>query len=312
MKLTVTPLIEAIERYIAKEDNDLEEQLTAEGYAAVSEAIKTIGLIEEGVTDALNTHTDAFLQVLGDADSVGEFFAKTWAEFADADDLEKTLKQVFSKAFDDLMHECVFDYMLSQDAALAGVDKRITKPAEAFVNGWSGELSRLMKLNTNTQIEGILKRAVDKDQTIDEVEKAIADSGIRQCGYRSRRVAVTEVLRVESYSQLETMRQNPAVYKKIWRHTNVAAEPRQNHIDMDGQTVFKREPFTLIGRDGATYYPQCPRDTLLPAAESINCHCIMEEVKDELVLGMTDEERRALREAAMDAVDQEYEDSAQG
>lgn len=50
---------------------------------------------------------------------------------------------------------------------------------------------------------------------------------------------------------------------------------------MDCQTVLKREPFVLQGRDGGTYYSMYPRDSILSTGESINCHCMMKEVADE-------------------------------
>ena len=83
-----------------------------------------------------------------------------------------------------------------------------------------------MHLNTKDGIEKILLDAQEQNQTIDEVAQAIADSGIRECGYRSRRVAVTEVLRVEEYAHQEARIQNPSCYKKEWVHTG-AAHPRE-------------------------------------------------------------------------------------
>lgn len=308
MRLNVNPLLDAIDHYIAKADSDLEEQLSAEGFAAAASAVKAAGEIEDEVGDALGTHADDFLKKLSDASGLAAFIENVWPDIRDSAELEKALKEIFQKEFEWLMNQCVFDWMISQDPVLAGVDDRITKPAEDFIRGWSGELARLMHLSTNRQIENILLKAQEQGQTISEVETAIAESGIRQYGYRSRRVAVTEVLRVESYSHIESMRQNAACYKKRWIHTDEAKEPRENHIAIHGQEVFKREPFTLPGADGNTYRPQCPRDTGLPASESVNCHCRMEAIQDELILGMTEEERKALREEAMDEIDAIYEE----
>ncbi len=52
---------------------------------------------------------------------------------------------------------------------------------------------------------------------------------------------------MESYSQLEAMIQNPLAYKKRWIHVP-SSNPRENHIAMDGQEVFKREAFVLNGK----------------------------------------------------------------
>lgn len=62
----------------------------------------------------------------------------------------------------------------------------------------------------------------------------------------------------------------------------------------------------MKGKNGETYRPKVPRDTCLPAEESINCHCVMEAVKDDSALGMSKEELARLREQALDEVDAEW------
>lgn len=62
----------------------------------------------------------------------------------------------------------------------------------------------------------------------------------------------------------------------------------------------------MKGKNGETYRPKVPRDTCLPAEESINCHCVMEAVKDDRALGMSKEELARLREQALDEVDAEW------
>lgn len=307
MKYDVSPLIDAIDRCIAKEDEDLEATLTAEGFAAAKKAVDAISKLEDSITDALSEDADKFLDGILEVENVREFLENVWPDIKDTEELTETLRKIFREQFDDLLRSFTYEWMLAENPVLAGVDDRITNPAEDFIYGWSGELARLMNLSTKDHMERILLKAQKESMTIEEVSDAIADSGIRQCGYRSRRVAITEVLRVESYSQLEGMIQNPLCYKKCWVHTNEAKVPRENHIAIDGQEVFKREAFTLVGADGITYYPQCPRDTSLPAAESIHCHCRMETIKDDNALGMTDEELKELRKKTMDEIDAEYE-----
>ena len=102
------------------------------------------------------------------------------------------------------------------------------------------------------------------------------------------------------------MIQNPLAHKKKWKHV-MSAHPRENHMAMDGQEVFKREMFTLTGKNGATYMVLCPRDTSLPVEETANCHCLMEIIADENALGMTAEERAAARKKYMDEVNAEYD-----
>lgn len=307
MKLNVTPLLEAIEQYIAKADNDLENQLNEEGYVEAGVAVSHMGAIEDGVTAAVENNVDEVLARLQSASGVDDFIENVWPEISNSDEMEKALYDLFYQQFDELLRRFTKQWIISADAELGEVvDDRITRPAEAFIKGWSQQLADIMHLNTKDGIEKILLDAQEQNQTIDEVAQAIADSGIRECGYRSRRVAVTEVLRVEEYAHQEARIQNSSCYKKEWVHTG-AAHPRENHVAINGQQVFKREPFTLTGRNGGTYYPMCPRDTSLPAEESINCHCTTKDIVDQEILGMSLEDRMALREKYMNEVNAEYD-----
>ena len=300
-------LLQAIERYIAKAESDLKEQLEAEGFVAAGVAVEHIGEIEDAVTDAVHDRVDGVLERLQAALGVSNFISDIWPEVSSEEELVEALRKIFEEQFDGLLHQFTKAWLIAENPDFPEVDDRITKPSVDFIQSWSSQLASLMHLTTNSQIEQILLQADEQKQTIEEVAKAIADSGIRECGYRARRVAVTEGLRVEGYAQQEAMVQNPLCYKKKWIHTGEAKVPRPNHQAIHGQEVFKRETFTLVGKDGKTYHPICPRDTSLPAAESIHCHCRMEAVSDKNAIGMNDEELLELRRKAMDEVDAEWD-----
>lgn len=51
----------------------------------------------------------------------------------------------------------------------------------------------------------------------------------------------------------------------------------------------------------------CPRDICLPASETVNCHCIMRPIRNQEIMGMSVEERRALRKKYMDEVDAKWD-----
>ena len=306
MQLDTKPLIDAINRLIEKADDDLKDSLEAEGYVAASELVKNINKLEDAIDDALDADSLEFLEKIEAATGVTDFITDIWPGIKDADDLEKALREIFRKQFDDMFREFTYQWVLVEDPVLATEVEEITKPAEAFIQGWSGELARIMNLNTKDAMERLLLKAQEKKWSIDELSEAIGNSGIREHGYRSRRVALTESLRVESYAQQESMIQNPLAYKKKWKHV-MSAHPRENHMAMDGQEVFKREMFTLTGKNGATYMVLCPRDTSLPVEETANCHCLMETIADENALGMTAEERAAARKKYMDEVNAEYD-----
>lgn len=306
MKIETRPLLDAIDRYIAKADNDLEDALTAEGYPGAKKAVELAGKLEEAIDEALDADSLEFLERIQAASGVEEFLSDAWPQLHEADDLKKALYEIFRERFEEMLRGFTYEWLLSENPVIAGLDEEITKPAEAFITGWSDELSRIMHLNTKDMMENLLLKAQDKGWSIDELAEAIGDSGIRNHGYRSRTVALTEMLRVESYAQQEGMVQNPLAYKKKWRHV-MSEHPRENHMAMDGQEVFKRESFTLTGKDGGTYYVTCPRDTRLPASETVNCHCLMETIENESAIGMTADEMASMRKQYMDEINEEYD-----
>ena len=60
MQLDTKPLIDAINRLIAKADDDLKESLEAEGYVAASELVKNINKLEDAIDDALDADSLEF------------------------------------------------------------------------------------------------------------------------------------------------------------------------------------------------------------------------------------------------------------
>ncbi len=307
INLEVDGLLDAIDWYIKKADEDLEERLVTEGYAAVAAAVVAVNEIEDALTDALNAHTDDFLERLKSASSLNEFVTNIWPGVQSEKELRDAMEKLLHQQFESLMGECVQQFLIDADEALA-IDKRLTKPAQDFIESWSGQLADLMHLNTNKEIERLLLESQEKARSIEQVADAIADSGIRSPGWRARRVAQTEVLRVESYAQLEYMRQDPSVEEKEWLHTGARKnKPRANHVAMNGKRVKVEEEFELDGADGKKHLPMCPRDICLPASETVNCHCIMRPIRNQEIMGMSVEERRALRKKNMDEVDAKWD-----
>lgn len=294
------PLLKAINAFLAKADNDLEEQLDAEGYALPGETVEAINGLEDAVTIILTAHATDLLDQLEKLDGVIDletFFRDRWPKIKDASNLAQELFDAFYEEFTTFMPHLVEAYVHQTDAELTVGS--MTQRTTAWVKSWSEELSQLMKLDTEEQIEAVLVQGLEKGSGIDEVARAIADSGIRSPGYKARRAALTEVLRAHSYGASEAMVQSPAVSEKMWQHTGAAIVPRPNHLAMDGARVPKKEPFTLVGADGSTYYPMVPRDVNLPASESVNCHCNVQPVVSEDVLGLPLEERQRLQAEAI-------------
>ena len=300
------PLIKAIDAYIQKADDGLADALGAEGYIKPKKTLKYAQDIEDSVAEALLEETDYILAEAEKAVDLETFAADIWPGVKLNDAAKSKLATVFTERLSEFLPEYIGYYIAQTDRGLKLT--QVSKRTLAWVKSWSKDLGEIMQLNSHKEIERILEKGLAEGQGMAEFTRAILDSGIRDEYYKARRVAVTEVLRAHSVAQQEAYMQSPAVSEKMWKHTGeYRNEPRQNHVDMDGQRVPVGEPFELIGADGGTYEPMYPRDTTLPPEESINCHCISQPVVSEEILGLPLEERQRLQQEAIDAMDDEWE-----
>jgi hypothetical protein len=306
MCLECKPLIKAIDAYIRKADDDLADALGAEGYAKPKKTLKYAEDIEDGVAEALLDETEYIIAEAEKSVDLEAFAEDVWPRVKLNDAAKAKLTTVFTESFSEFMPEFVGYYLKQTDKDLKLL--QVSKKTTAWVKSWSKELGEIMQLNSHTEIENILESGLQNGSSIAEFTRAILDSGIRDEYYKARRVAITEVLTAHRAAQQEAFMQSPAVSEKMWRHTGeYRNEPRQNHVDMDGQRVPVGEPFELIGADGGTYNPMYPGDPILPAGERINCHCIGQPVVSEEILGLPLEERQRLQQEAIDAMDDEWE-----
>lgn len=304
-------LIKAIDAYIAKADDDLSNELDEQGYAEPEKTVEYIQDIEDGVSEALLEETDYFISEAEKAIDLEAFAQDIWPGVKLNDELKKKLIAIFLDNFKKFMPEYIGYYIAQTDRELKLT--QISKRTTAWIEGWAEELGEKMQLTSHKEIERILKKGLAKGDGIAVFTQDILNSGIRDEHYKARRVAVTEVLTAHRAAQQEAFMQSPAVREKMWKHTgSYRNEPRQNHIDMNGQRVPVGDPFVLTGSEenddgGSIYYPMYPGDTNLPASERINCHCIQQPVVDEDILGLSLEERRRLQQEAIDAMDDEWE-----
>lgn len=306
MCMACQPLIKAIDAYLAKADGDLADALDAEGYAEPQATIGYMQGIEDDVAEALVEETDYFLAEAEKAADLETFAADIWPRVKLNDRLKAKLATVFTEHLSEFMPEFVAYYIAQTDRSLKL--EVVSKRTVAWVESWSEQLGEIMQLNSHKEIETILTKGLKDGTGIASFTREILDSGIRDEYYKARRVALTEVLGAHSVAQQEAFMQSPAVVDKAWKHTGAYRnEPRQNHVDMDGQRVPKDAPFSLTGIKGGTYEPMYPRDIILPPEERINCHCISQPVVSEDILGLPLEERQRLQQEAVEAMDDAWE-----
>lgn len=306
MCMECKPLIKAIDAYLAKADDDLADVLEAEGYAEPQATLGYIQDIEDNVAEALIEETDYFVSEAEKAVDLETFAADIWPKVKLSDALKAKIAAVFTESLAEFMPEFIGYYIAQTDRSLKleVVSKRTT----AWVKSWSAQLGEIMQLNSHKEIETILTKGLQEGSGIASFTREILDSGIRDEYYKARRVALTEVLGAHSVAQQEAFMQSPAVAEKEWKHTGAYRnEPRQNHVDMNGQRVAKDAPFVLDGIKGGTHEPMYPRDIILPPEERINCHCICQPVVAENILALPLEERKRLQQEAVDNMDDEWE-----
>ncbi len=310
--MNVKPLLKAIDAYIAKADEELEETFQEEGRADPKDSVKAVSAIEAGIAAALVKETDYFIAEIkkfnkpSNASNALKNVLNALEIIKDNDVYCDTIQTTMEKQLNKIVPQFTDTYVKAVDSGLTG--NRLSKRTTSFIRQWSGALARDMKLTSHTQLEKILVDAMENNSDIATVTRTIQESGIRNEYYRARRTAITEVMRAHNVAKQEARMQNPCVSYKRWRHTGAHKnEPRDNHVAMDNKTVLKNEPFELQGAKGDWFFPMYPVDPVLPPEESINCHCICEDIVDENILGLSLDERKALQQQAIDEMDADWE-----
>lgn len=298
-------LAKAIDAYIAKVDNDLEDEMSDAGYVDAKDSVKAASALEEEVREILTEQTEEIAEVVENAGSIPKAKKKV-SEYFEDDVTGTILSQTFADYFSDTVQSLANSYMKETEGDL--VVSQLRARTSSWIEEWSGQLSDLMQLTSENQMGTLLQDALDNGEGCMTLAQRLLNEGIRNEGYRARATAVTEMLRAHSVAQQESIMQSPATDRKKWVHSGAHKnKPRENHIAMNGQIVPKAEPFELTGRDGGTYHPMYPRDPILPAAESINCHCIHIPVSNDDILGLSYEERRRMQQEIIAADDAEWE-----
>ena len=308
MTLQYKPLIKAIEVYLKKADDDLTEMLEDEGRAEPEESVETVDSIETGVEDALEKQNKYLLKEIKKHETLSALMsAGVLEDIFERDKCGKKISKVMSKELGKLIPDLVQTYVNFVDEQLPS--SFVSKRTIAWIDSWSTELGDMMKITTHNALSDMIKRSFDNGNDINSLIREIKTSGIRDEYYRARTVAVTEVLRAHNVSRQEAAIQNPCITRKMWRHTGEHKnEPRENHVAMDGQIVDVDKPFALTGMDGTVYNPMFPVDPDLPPEESINCHCIAQDIVDDDILAMPLEERQRLQQEAIDSLDAQWEE----
>jgi hypothetical protein len=215
--------------------------------------------------------TDLFAE-----DEFAEEFGEETAEF-----LQMTIEELTSVIMESIDRDVSFE-------VLSG---RTTQ----WIRDWSESLADLMKLKTHTALENTLVEALENGESIADVELKMKDMPEFNRN-RARATARTEILTASSRANWEAFKQSPAVAQKQWKHSGSKKNnPRETHVEMDGVTIDVDDYFLVDGEEGLY-----PRDPSFSAKNRVNCGCTMGPVVDEYILGMSKEEKEAIRQQVLD------------
>lgn len=293
-------LLKAIDCYIIKADEDLEEEFKENGIVDSAAAIALVNAIEDGIIDV----EDNIVQ-----DLISDFKSSDMVTDAVYDAIQEKIQDTeYEVQYADMLHDSFTEmFEASVEACSKDIDKDIvitdyTMKSKSWLAEWAHQLAEILKTQNEDAVLKILESCNDSKATIKDTERLIVDLGIRGEGNSSRRLAVTETYRVNNYAKEEAFIQNPSVTGKEWVHSGPRKNARKYHLALDGVVIPVNEKFKLKGVKGGTHYPMMPHDTSLPVEEVANCKCKIEyrtskEILNKNVDEKAKEQKKRIRES---------------
>lgn len=295
----VERLIKAI-NFIAKEEADELKEEIAE-FPAVDATVNAVEEYEKKVASLFRQQKRHYVNGFKDVVAKDEVldlkallaklmkdddFAEKMAEYTTTF-LTMTIEELTAAIMENIDEDVIFE-VLSQRTL-------------DWIKSWSKDLGELMKLTTHTELEAAITAVIENGEGIDKAIERIKDlPGFNRT--RARTTSITEVLRANSVAAHESYVQSPAVVQKVWKHSGARKnKPRSHHVKLSGTTIGLDEHFDVGGYKGLY-----PRDSALPAKESVNCHCVLGPVVDEKILGLSKEEKQKLRDQAIAEADEAW------
>ncbi len=203
--------------------------------------------MEEALTVILTEQANYFTEGF-EEDDLEKVLDEIMPKLISGDISDEKIEKIFQKHFEEIMSRLTDSYIkqLDQELSFEAFSDRTT----TWIDGWSEQLGKLMKLDSHTEIQNVLDTALENGDSIQTVIDNLRDS-YSFSRVRARRTAITEMLTAHSYSAQEAIRQSPAVEKKEWKHTGSHKNsPRPHHQAMDGQIVGKNEKFVIHAPTG--------------------------------------------------------------
>ncbi|MBC1824219.1 phage minor head protein [Listeria seeligeri] len=271
--------LENIPAFVETFEKDISNLLLTQRFYYINQFKKTVIKAEKPLT------IEELFQYYSNDLFIGDDFRKNMSKKA-SDFLTATTKDISKTVMKSLDKDVSF--------------QRLSGRSVNWIKEWSGDLASLMKISTQSEVEGVLIKALSEGKGIQHVELALKDLPAFD-RKRARTTAITEVLTAASVAQQEAFEQSPAVEGKKWKHSgSKGIEPRASHIELSGTVVPVDEQFTVPGSGELAKYP---RDTNLSARERIHCHCVIGPAVNEDILGWTKEDKEKARKEVLNNLD---------
>lgn len=300
-----TRLLRNIELFIQKSEED-QDDITDILPDDIPELNELPGLVEE-----FETLTAKLLR------QQRKFYLDEFKAFIAKDDLE-TLEAMLSYFQNDLFAADEFAVLYGIEAAkflenttasltkiiMESIDKDVafnvlSKRTTDWIESWSKELAETLQISTHNAIEREFLDAITNGDSIAQVELRLKDLPEFD-RKRARVVARTEILTASSQANWESFMQSPSVIGKKWKHSGAKKiKPRETHVAMDGTVIGVDELFLVDGEFG-----MYPRDTTFSAKNRANCGCVLGPVVDNHIIGLTQEEKEAIRQEVLDELNE--------
>lgn len=184
---------------------------------------------------------------------------------------------------------------------MARIDKDVVFQAMSpsrirFMQAYSDELGRVLDQNTANKVTQVIASTLEQRGSVHDVIQALKDEPDFDRA-RARRIAITETLTAASVGNEEAYQQSPAVIGCRWLHSGARKnKPRPSHVALSG---------TLRGLGANDFFDvegelaKYPRDTSLSAKQRISCHCTTVPEVDPNILGLSAEEKNAIRQGVI-------------
>ena len=156
-------LLESINAYIAKADDNLSEELANAGYVDAKDSVNNASGLEDDLSNILTDQTARIAEALEGVTTLASA-EKILDAFFDDDSAKDEIRKLFSNFYMEHVLGCADSYIRESSGDL--VVTQLRKRTSVWINDWSDELSDLMQLNAEDDIGIKLKACIVEGKSV--------------------------------------------------------------------------------------------------------------------------------------------------